>query len=148
MKINICSTKSRNLSGYTCIDIINADIIADLNNSWPLEDNSVEKIRAYDAIEHLKDPIHTMNEAYRVLTPGGVFEIFVPSTDGRGAWQDPTHVSFWNHNSFFYYCKQYPAYLALCKQYGFKGEFSCEALYTNEMNTDKVCHVFAKLVKE
>lgn len=29
--------------------------------------------------------------------------IEVPSTDGRGAWQDPTHVSFWNENSFWYY---------------------------------------------
>lgn len=25
------------------------------------------------------------------------------STDGRGALQDPTHVSFWNPNSFWYY---------------------------------------------
>ena len=29
--------------------------------------------------------------------------IEVPSTDGRGAWQDPTHVSFWNEHSFWYY---------------------------------------------
>ena len=26
-----------------------------------------------------------------------------PPTDGRGAWQDPTHVSFWNEHSFWYY---------------------------------------------
>ena len=31
--------------------------------------------------------------------------IEVPSTDGRGAFQDPTHVSFWNSNSFWYYTK-------------------------------------------
>ena len=29
-----------------------------------------------------------------------------PSTDGRGAFQDPTHVSFWNSNSFWYYTKR------------------------------------------
>jgi hypothetical protein len=28
-----------------------------------------------------------------------------PSTDGRGAFQDPTHVSFWNSNSFWYYTR-------------------------------------------
>ena len=29
--------------------------------------------------------------------------IEVPSTDGRGAWMDPTHISYWNENSFLYY---------------------------------------------
>lgn len=70
-----------------------------------IPDNSVGVIRAYDAIEHLKNPIHTMNEAFRVLAPGGFLLISVPSTDGRGAFQDPTHVSFWNENSFWYYTR-------------------------------------------
>jgi hypothetical protein len=26
-----------------------------------------------------------------------------PSTDGRGAFQDPTHVSYYNSNSFWYF---------------------------------------------
>jgi hypothetical protein len=33
-------------------------------------------------------------------------EILVPSTDGRGAFQDPTHVSFWNANTFAYFSRQ------------------------------------------
>jgi O-antigen biosynthesis protein len=44
-----------------------------------------------------------MNEAYRVLAPGGFMFVEVPSTEGRGAYQDPTHVSFWNSNSFWYW---------------------------------------------
>lgn len=88
--------------GYQVLDISQGH---DLDERWPLEDNSVGVIRAYDAIEHLVDPVHTMNEAYRVLAPGGFFLIEVPSTDGRGAWQDPTHVSFWNENSFWYYTR-------------------------------------------
>jgi SAM-dependent methyltransferase len=47
-----------------------------------------------------------MSEIHRVLAPGGWAFIEVPSTDGRGAWQDPTHVSFWNENSFWYYSKK------------------------------------------
>lgn len=93
-------------SGYESIDKRNADIICDLDHRWDLEDNSVGFLRAFDAIEHLRDPIHTMMEAYRVLTHGGVFHIAVPSTDGRGAFQDPTHISFWNENSFWYYTMQ------------------------------------------
>ena len=109
--------------GYEPLDI---SLGHNLDERWPLEDNSVGVIRAHDAIEHLKDPVHVMNEAYRVLAPGGFFLIRVPSTTGpmirtpamdggdfhwvasagRGAFQDPTHVSFWNENSFWYYTKR------------------------------------------
>jgi O-antigen biosynthesis protein len=78
-------------------------IVCDLDQTWALKDSSVGLLRANDAIEHLKDPIHTMNEAWRVLAPGGFFLIDVPSTNGEGAWCDPTHVSFWNKRSFDYY---------------------------------------------
>lgn len=77
----------------------------DLNRRWPLGEGSVGVLRAHDILEHLRDPVHVMNEAYRVLAPGGWFLIMVPSTDGRGAFQDPTHVSFWNANSFWYYTR-------------------------------------------
>jgi SAM-dependent methyltransferase len=89
--------------GYETYDRQNADIVGDLNDDWALEDSSVGLLRAHDLIEHLRDPIHTMNEAFRVVAPGGIVDILVPSTDGRGAWCDPTHVSFWNIRSFRYY---------------------------------------------
>ncbi len=88
---------------YITYDLHDANIIGDLNDTWKLEDNSVGILRANDALEHMVDPIHAMNEAWRVLAHGGFFFIAVPSTDGRGAFQDPTHKSFWNSNSFFYY---------------------------------------------
>lgn len=90
-------------SGYQSVDLKDADIIADLNGTWPFDDNSVAVVRAFDVFEHLKDPLHTMKELYRVLKPGGFAFIQVPSTDGRGAFQDPTHVSYWNENSILYY---------------------------------------------
>ena len=89
--------------GYTTIDQEGSDIIADLNDGIPLEDNSVGVINASHVIEHLKDPIKTMREIHRVLAHGGWAFIEVPSTEGNGAWCDPTHVSFWNEDSFPYY---------------------------------------------
>jgi ubiquinone/menaquinone biosynthesis C-methylase UbiE len=80
-----------------------ADVVTGLSGPWPWPDSSIEEIRAYDIIEHLPDKIHTMNEAWRVLKPGGLFDIEVPTTDGAGAWCDPTHVSYWNRSSFDYY---------------------------------------------
>jgi len=93
--------------GFTSVDILpSADVVCDLEQRWPFDDDSVGIIRANHVFEHLRDPIHTMNELYRVLAPGGWAFIELPSTDGRGAWQDPTHVSFWNQNSFWYYTRR------------------------------------------
>lgn len=100
--IDICSGPTA-AEGFEGVDFNHGPIRADLNMKWPFEDNSVGVIRAFDAVEHLRDPIHTMNEAYRVLAHGGFFFISVPSTKGEGAWCDPTHVSFWNARSFRYY---------------------------------------------
>lgn len=90
--------------GYETVDIReNADYVADLNEGIPLEDNSVWVLNAHHILEHLKDPIKSMSEIHRVLAHGGWAFIEVPSTEGKGAFQDPTHVSFWNDNSFLYY---------------------------------------------
>jgi len=104
-KIDLCGGHSKP-DGYESIDLDNADIIADLNQKWPFKDGEVGLFRAHDALEHLKDPIHTMKEAYRCLCTNGWFLTMTPSTDGRGAFQDPTHVSFWNSNSFWYYTRR------------------------------------------
>ena len=95
--------------GYKTFDQEGADVICDLNDGIPLPDNSVGVINASHIIEHLRDPIKTMREIHRVLVHGGWAFIEVPSTDGRGAWQDPTHISFWNENSFWYYTRQQQA---------------------------------------
>lgn len=92
--------------GCITIDQADADIIADLNAGIPLADNSVGVINASHVLEHLRDPVQSMREIHRVLADGGWAFIEVPSTDGRGAWQDPTHVSYWNENSFWYYTRQ------------------------------------------
>jgi len=96
---------------------------ADLAVQWPWDDSSVDHIRAWDVIEHLWDKILTMNELHRVLKPGGTVEIVVPTTEGRGAWQDPTHCSYWNRNSFFYHEAGNPHYERFHEAYGIRGAF-------------------------
>jgi O-antigen biosynthesis protein len=124
------------------VDRRDADINTDLNERWPFEDNSVGCARAFDVFEHLRDPIHTMMELHRVLAPGGNAIIQVPSTDGRGAFQDPTHVSFWNENSFLYYTTA-----AKNKYIDCPVRFQAVRCHTTEPNAEKVCWTIAHLMK-
>jgi SAM-dependent methyltransferase len=97
--------------GYTTVDLrTTADYPnCDLNDGIPLPDNSVGVLNASHILEHLHDKTKIMSEIHRVLVHGGWAFIDVPSTDGRGAFQDPTHVSYWNENSFLYYTDAYLA---------------------------------------
>ena len=127
---------------YESVDLKNADINCDLNQKWPFEDNSVAVIRATDIFEHLQDPINAMKECYRVLKPGGWIIGQVPSTDGRGAFQDPTHKSFWNENSFLYYTDQ-----NWSRWIDTPVRFQAIRLFTTEKDSNQVCWVKFHLLK-
>ncbi len=129
--------------GYASVDLKDAEVDADLNGEWPFADSSVGVIRAFDILEHLKDPLHTMKEAYRVLAPGGYMFVQVPSTDGRGAFQDPTHVSYWNENSFLYYtCARQARFI------DFAVRFQAIQRYTTPADGMGVCWTIAHLVSQ
>ncbi len=128
--------------GYTSVDYKDADINFDLNSTWQLGDNTVGLIRAYDIFEHLRDPIYTMKELYRVLAPGGYALVRVPSTEGRGAFQDPTHKSFWNENSFLYYTHR-----DLAKYIDMPVRFQAIQCYTTQMDDKRNCWAVAHLMK-
>lgn len=74
---------------------------------WPTGDNTVGALRASHVMEHIpagQVRIDVMNEAHRVLMPGGTFEIIVPLM--TGSWHaiaDPTHISYWCPESFHYF---------------------------------------------
>jgi SAM-dependent methyltransferase len=116
----------------------------DLSNRWYWEDSSVDYILARDIIEHLPDRILTMNEAWRVLKPGGLIQIEVPTTDGRGAFQDPTHVSFWNRNSFFYFEDGNPHRERFGKDYGITARFKIKQ-ERQEKISDEVVKLYISL---
>ncbi len=92
--------------GFTDLDRVDApgiDIAADLAEGIKLPDNSVGVVHAVDFLQHLPDKVALFNELYRVLAPNGMLLSSTPSTDGRGAFQDPSHVAFYNENSFWYF---------------------------------------------
>ena len=90
----------------------NVDIVATLPGPLDLPDGSAGVIRAVDFLEHVADKVALINEIHRLLAPGGLLLSMTPSTDGRGAFQDPTHVAFYNENSFWYYTEaKYQAFV-------------------------------------
>ena len=130
--------------GYETVDLLDADIIMDLDEDWTqIADNSVGVLRAYHTLEHLKNPIHFFNEAFRVLAPGGFLLVEVPSTNGVGAWADPTHISFFNEHSFQYYTnEQYARYIR--PQYN--GRFQAAGIREWWWNQPKLPIVTAELI--
>jgi hypothetical protein len=101
-----CGTKI--LDGYVNADIVAApgvDLVRDLSTGIPYPDGVFEEVLAIDFIEHVAPArvIHLVNEVWRVLEDGGRFRVHVPAAPGITAFQDPTHVSFWNEESFTYF---------------------------------------------
>ncbi len=108
MQINIGSGNTK-LDGYKNLDILpleNVDIVCDLNNGIPLEDNSVEKVYSSHFLEHAKDLVFIMEEIYRVSKNGSIIEIICPYFKSNGAFKDPTHVNFITENTFDYFNKE------------------------------------------
>jgi len=92
---------------YEALDLQDASILWDIEKKHrlPFADSSVGVIRAHDFLEHISDKRMLMREIHRVLVDGGWLLSMTPSTDGCGAFQDPTHVSYWNENAFWYWSR-------------------------------------------
>jgi glycosyltransferase involved in cell wall biosynthesis len=137
------------IQGYINIDNraeVNPDLLCDVLEGLPFDDNSVDEIRAFDFLEHIPigQTIQVVSEIWRVLKNGGRFESLTPSTEGRGAFQDPTHVSFWNQNSWLYYSD--PLYRNL---YGIEANFNIEKIedILDDPEWMKVIHTYVLATK-
>lgn len=64
--------------------------------------DSVGAVKAYDVLQRMPRRAAFFNEVHRVLTHAGLIFTQTPSTDGRGAFQDPSATAFYNENSFMY----------------------------------------------
>jgi SAM-dependent methyltransferase len=100
---------------YVNVDSLPAEGIDTVHNlmefPWPFDDGSADEIRAIDLIEHL--PVHTrdyeptlvkfVEEAHRILRPGGVLFMQTPHWQSPNLFIDPTHVRGFDERSFDYF---------------------------------------------
>jgi len=104
------------VSGHVNLDPVHGEgeFKRRLQDGIPLPDGSVESARCSHLMEHIpagQERIDAFNEVWRVLEPGGTFEVVVPLM--TGSWHaiaDPTHVSFWCYESFLYFTGEYRAH--------------------------------------
>lgn len=118
MKLEIGCGRSK-APGYVGLDRValpGVDIVHEIeefpwpmpNSSVPIPDSSVTEIRAYHVLEHLRDLVGVMEEAHRILKPGGLFSIVVPYYRHEGAFADPTHTRFFTERTFHYFTPEEP----------------------------------------
>src|SRR3990167_7044771 len=68
--------------GYINVDwssLVSPDVAHDLNKvPYPFEDSSIDRIEAFNVLEHLEKPFVLMKEFHRILKRGGELNIKVP----------------------------------------------------------------------
>lgn len=96
-------------NGDTFVDIRpfpNVDVVHDLNiTPWPFADRSFLHVSAVHVVEHLNSLLSFMDEAWRVLSPGGSLYIETPLAGANPdlEFADPTHVRCYRIHTFMNY---------------------------------------------
>lgn len=97
------------LIGWVNTDIVGLpgiDVVHDLDvTPWPWEDETFTEVRAADVFEHVDKPIAFMNEAWRILKPGGFLRIRSPYWRHENAYTDPTHRRFCTERTWDYWIR-------------------------------------------
>lgn len=107
-----------------CSETAKADIVHDIRyEKLPVESSSVELVYASGVLEQIldnEDLRFAFNECWRVLKPGGTFEIVVPNAEHAIAFQDPFDVRKFVPKTFQYLLSGVREYLLYGSVYGFK----------------------------
>ena len=99
-------------------------VVADLEKAWPFPDDHFDELFCAHVLEHMKDPLHFMQEAWRVAKPGALMTVMVPYGSSDNAWEDPTHTRPYFIGSFYFFSQ--PAYHSA--DYGYRGDWDAELI--------------------
>jgi predicted SAM-dependent methyltransferase len=104
-----CGKHKKKEKDHINLDVIsfpNVDVVHNLNIiPWPFEDSYFLHVSAVHVVEHLNSLVDFMNEAWRVLQPGGSLLIKTPlaGADPDLEWADPTHKRCYRIHTFVNY---------------------------------------------
>jgi SAM-dependent methyltransferase len=107
LKLNLGCGKLHK-DGFVNVDLKEpADELVNLaHEKWPWPDGTIDALEADNLLEHFDNDefMRFLNEAHRVLKPGGRFWWKVPNALDwpDGAFGDPTHKRYFFPRSFYY----------------------------------------------
>ena len=84
---------------------VKTDMIIELEEKLPFEDNSVSLIEINHTLEHINNFVGLMHEFHRICKSDSFILILVPFYSAWGQYNDPTHVRFFTPFTFGYFSK-------------------------------------------
>lgn len=73
-----CADQYTGVDWGSSLHELKADILADLNEPLPIESEVADTVMSLSVMEHLREPHVFLNEAHRILRPGGHMILQVP----------------------------------------------------------------------
>ena len=90
--------------GMDALPLANVDVVHDLDRfPWPFADDTFERVRAQDVLEHVQDFIGCMNEIHRVCRNAALVEVRMPFMTSVNLFTDPTHRRGGTSRTFEYF---------------------------------------------
>jgi SAM-dependent methyltransferase len=109
-KLNLGCGQDRR-DGFLNVDAIASvkpDLVWNLDRfPYPLPSDQFDEILALDVVEHLENPVHFIEECWRVLRPGGEIQLTTPHFSSANSFRDPTHRWHFGYYSFEYFTDQH-----------------------------------------
>jgi len=75
------------------------DIVADLDERFPIDSDSVDLLYASHSLEHVRDLMATMREVYRICKHGAQICIVAPYNEQKLNLANPYHISVFNEHT-------------------------------------------------
>ena len=91
--------------GLDHMELPGVDVVADLSQRLPFEDDEFDLVYSNQVLEHVPNLLGLIDETYRILKPGGTFIAHVPYFRSSWAAVDPTHVRQFTIGSMDYFVK-------------------------------------------
>jgi SAM-dependent methyltransferase len=118
--------------GWVNVDVCDGDginIVADLNEAAAfmgvLQADTVDEFLMSHVIEHLRNPLITMQELHRIAKPNARITIRCPHGASDDADEDPTHVRRMFPGSFGYFSQPY----YWRADYGYRGDWELDEVH-------------------
>ena len=103
VEIGCGKTKTEGYLGMDRFQLPGVDIVADLNDTFPIEDNSVDVVYACHSLEHFDSIEKTMNEIYRICKHKAIVQVLAPYYYTTLNTANFYHLNVFNEDTFRFF---------------------------------------------